>query len=398
MSIITSLLRLNKLVQRRKDVEFSIPIKVQMDYLWSFSEPKDDIERSFFQYKCQCFLRGKLISSIINLFCLPPYFYLRKKFKKGVSNKHPESYVDAVFLSDGKDKSIIPNTLLEKYPIMVEEETVGYELELRDLEYIDNIKRIYPFSFEFILKSLIKIARYRYIINRKSPKALIVCDEYSFTSSLLRSYCNANFVSLINVMHGEKLLCIHDAFFHYDSCYVWDSHYSNIFIKLRAYTKQFIIELPPMLIYQDCNVVPRAMRTDYTYYLGMENKKELVEIINLLSLLAKKGLIIAIRPHPRYSNIALLRNMIKGKVNLTIEDGSVVSIEESIGRTRAIISRLSTVLLQSYFMGKELVVDDLSAPKKYTVLNDMDYIILKVKHRLLSEILGDSDAFVNKKD
>lgn len=53
MNINNLLLKLANKIQKSSDSLFSVSVEKQERYLNCFPEPKDDIERSYFQYKCQ---------------------------------------------------------------------------------------------------------------------------------------------------------------------------------------------------------------------------------------------------------------------------------------------------------------------------------------------------------
>ena len=81
---------------------------------------------------------------------------------------------------------------------------------------------------------MVKLAMYRYQYEVYHPKAMIVDEEYSYTSSFLTEYCHRLGVEHIDIMHGEKLYFIRDTFFCFDRCYVWDGYYRDLFCQLRA--------------------------------------------------------------------------------------------------------------------------------------------------------------------
>lgn len=236
----------------------------------------------------------------------------------------------------------------------------------------------------FLLKILIKVRLYDYVIHCYNPCAIVVCDEYSFTSSVLTHYCNERGIEHIDCMHGEKLYYIRDSFFHYNRCYVWDYYYKELLLSLRAEPNQFIISIPPSLRFENTE---SEKIYDYTYYLGGEEKEGLKRILNCLNDLNNSNNHIAIRPHPRYTNLDELQEMILG-TTIEIEDCGAISIEESLLRTRNAISVYSTVLNQAYSNGINIVLDDISDPFKFEKLCDMQYIMLHKKHVLLSQVMG----------
>ena len=120
---------------------------------------------------------------------------------------------------------------------------------------------------------------------------------------------------------------------------------------------------------------------DYTYYLQINTLDELSRIEKFLRKL-KKDNRISIRPHPVYSKMEDVKKVFE---DYNIEDCEQVSIETSILRTQNVVSFYSTVLYQAYLNGTDVVVDDISHPKEFRRLKELNYIMLAKKHGLLSE-------------
>jgi hypothetical protein len=183
-------------------------------------------------------------------------------------------------------------------------------------------------------------------------------------------------------MHGEKLFNIHDSFVQFDRFYVWDKHYVDLFIQLRANKDQFKIELPNSVkinIYQD-----NECKYDYTYYLARKSIKSFLEIKRSLLLLGIPSSRICIRYHPRS---CYKEQIFKTFNEFHIEDPIQVSLEKSIAQTRNIVSLFSTVLFQAYQSGKNIIIDDLSEPEKYQQLRDLKYIMINKPHHRLSKLV-----------
>ena len=125
---------------------------------------------------------------------------------------------------------------------------------------------------------------------------------------------------------------------------------------------------------------------DYTYYLGGETQVILNKISNCLEKLREKGYRVAVRPHPRYSNINVIKKIFQG---YEIEDLNEIDIKTSLMRTKNIVSLYSTVLNQAYQMKENIVLDDVTDPSKYYKLKELHYIVLNYKHGLLSQVVGD---------
>lgn len=226
-----------------------------------------------------------------------------------------------------------------------------------------------------------KLAMYRSLYETYRPKAILVSEEYSYTSSFLSEYCHRLGVEHINVMHGEKLYYIRDSFFCFDRCYVWDECYRRLFCDLRTEPMQFRVELPPsMLPWEKPSTPPEV---DLTYYLQAEPTEQRMQIAAALHTLQARGMVIAVRPHPLYCDDTLLE-IFSG---FTLEMPGNCSIEQSILRTKCAVSLYSTVLLQASINGVAVVIDDLTAPERFAQLKSLRYIMLDKPHGLLSALL-----------
>jgi hypothetical protein len=380
MDFLTKLKNLLVKLETSNNSLFTCPVDKQKSYLGTFDEPKDDLERSYFQYRCQMFFYPWYMVMILNLAALPALllYYFKKSDENGSNQK-----VDAVFFADGKPDSIIPQSLKDTYGSIVRIDDKRQRLTSKDKKIFRQIISKHPLSWQFLLKCLLKIRFYSYEIDNHHPDSIIVCNEYSFTSSLLTKYCAENGITHINVMHGEKLFYIRDTFFRFHACYVWDNEYRDLFCELRAEPTQFIIEIPPSLVFSQRS---QYKVIDYTYYLGAENGDTLDKIMFILDDLHRKGFKVSLRPHPRYTNMKEIKEK---KHQFEVEDSSI-TIEESLMRTRYAISGYSTVLNQAYHNGIKVVIDDITNPESFRKLVELKYVMLETEHKLLSEILEES--------
>lgn len=367
---------------------FNYNIDRQKKYLSKFEQPKDDFERSFFQYKCQVKIIGLPMELLLNIFSFfgAAYYLLEIGYvatrKKGLSENSTGTF-EAIFISNDMPTNILPKKLEERYKeIKFEKSESSYILSMKDIKFILSLVKRYPFSWHFILKCLIKVSMYSSMINSYKPKALIAYTEFSFTSSVLTKYCEENDVQHINIMHGQKLYYIRDSFFRFHECYVWDENFKDLFIKLRAEPNQFIIGLPESIRIKNLDHVKKEFYA--TYYLAAESRVELEKIEISLDVLRKKGHRISIRPHPRYTDSSMVKEIFS---LFEIEEFKEISIEESLARTIHAISLYSTVLYQASKNGVCPIVDDLTNPQKYKKLHELQYDILSKEHFLLSSFL-----------
>lgn len=363
------------------DSVFGYPVEKQKEYVAHFPEPKDDIQRGYFQYKCQMRFNKPAITLLVNLGSFPLLlFYLINSGNKNIA------VVDAqnIFFANGMPENIIPDVLRKNIGEIEVINDKKESLTKDDKKFIRSIWKRYPFSFQFIVKCLLKVRYYSYEIQRVKPRKIIVCNEYSFTSSVLTRYCEERGIKHINVMHGEKIYYMRDSFFRFHECYVWDEYYRELFKQMRAEPSQFKVAVPPSLKFPKVEETHKSKQ--YTYYLGWESGEKLRIIVRAMEELRKSGLEVAIRPHPRYTDLNEIKSCAP---EIEIEDYKALTIEQSLRRTENAISVYSTVLNQAYNNGIGIVLDDISDREKFKRLGERQYIMLNKPHELLSELLGD---------
>ena len=370
---------------RTKDIGwksiYEINIPDSIAFMNRIKEPIDDIERSYAQYRCQCYLMSNMavfLYNLVSFFLILPYIikcYLTSV--KRISN------VDIVYTISIKDKSIVPSSLRDEFTKeIITGVYEGFKLNKYDLKFILKLWKRYPFSFFFVHRMIFKISIYRYFIEKYNPKAIAINSEYSSTSSAMTLYCESQNINHINLMHGEKLLNIRDSFFRFSRCYVWDDYYISLFKRLRAANGQFIVERPHSLIFNVNTYKGVIPHCDYKYML-FENKK-LNHIRQIVSQLKNKGFKVKVRPHPSYTDMQLLKKLFNED---DIEDTNI-SIQASVANTENVISLVSTVLLQAYFSNINVVIDDVVYKEEYSKLEELGYILLNKKIKKLSVLLS----------
>lgn len=365
------------------DIDFkNIPIKEQKTFLEQLGEPKDDIDRSYKQYLCHQFasssVKGMLYNGI-SFFAIPVLvlYYLIK----GVFTKKGESVVSLV--EDKKMEEVIPASVIEKYCPDSRFWKSRSSLASRDLGFVFQlVERGWKQPY-FILRVLVNISFYSEMIRSHQPNAVIAFMEYSYSSSALTAFCHRYNVKHIDIMHGEKIYKIREAFFHFDECYVWHQHYINLFVQLKAEPTQFHIELP-LSMKIDCGKYHNVSAyADYKYYLQCNNPQEIESIINSMQFVLREGKTVKFRPHPRYSDVELLRKLLSDD---QIEDVKKVPITESLANLGCAVSMDSTVLVQAYFSGINCMLDDVTYKEKQEHLAECGYILSCEKNvRRLSE-------------
>lgn len=359
---------------------FIYPYKKQKDYLDSFSEPRDDIDRSFFQYKAQAKINNSFLNFIMNLVAIPLVIFYR--FSPGDNICHDDKK-SAVFISGGMDNKIIPSELKKEFPDLIEIESKRTKPDKNGRRFFSAVVRRHPFSFYFQFKCLMKIRLLYHAIAEYSPRAILSCGEYSFASSVGTAFCELYGVENINVMHGEKLFYMRDSFFRFSRAYVWDEYYIKLFDSMKAPIKQFRVAVPDSLKFskKQEDVIKKY---DYTYYMGYENEEVMKKIAVALSQLRNNGYMVCVRPHPRFSDKDMMKRIFS---DIEIENGDDINIETSVLRTKNAVSRYSSVLNQAYHNGIPIVIDDISSVETYKKLVELKYIMFNVEHKLLSQII-----------
>lgn len=344
----------------------------------------DDLERSYLQYRCQVASLSVFRKIFLNVISLPyPFlalYWLFKGFLFCLQKKQSELQLGvAVYL--GFYDYVIPESLREKYQIIRCKNRSM--LLFRDLLFLWKEGICFRFlSPYFCAKVLFKVAMYRGILSIESPELIIATSEYSFTSSILTRYCELEGRRHFNVMHGEKAFHIRDSYFRFHRCFIWDEHYRSLFLRLKAYPDQFIVELPRAFLKQYGNSHSSLGRL--TYYLASEKGAQLEVIRNTLKVLQSRYNVF-VRPHPRYSDFRTVRDLFN---MFGFEDPYQVGIDVSLESSEVVAGLCSTVLYQAYLGGKQVVIDDVSDPAAFQKLTEIDYIMLNKSHVLMSELVS----------
>lgn len=384
MNLLMILRNMKRKYEKNNQTLFATDVRILKQILEEFPEPEDLYERSYFQYDCQMKLLPGIVVLLQNIAAsiLLPLYYLMLTIVKYDTPKHIGDSC-AVFFTDGVSIKMIPECLRTEYCAIVPS---GFANEMIIGEQEKVILRIifyrYWYSPYFVFKCMIKIGMYAAKIKNFSPKAIISYTEYSYTSSVLTEYCRSCKVEHINIMHGEKLFNIYDAFVQYDRFYVWDQHYINLFSDLRAKKEQFRIAIP--YIIKEEFISTQKPIYEYTYYLGGEVTAELRAIRDVLLRIGAPLSCVCIRYHPRYSDENEIMSIYQG---FQIENPNEVSLNESFAKTKYVVAFYSTVLFQAYLSGKEVVIDDMTNAVNYKKMKELNYLMLEKPHLKLSEIV-----------
>ncbi len=352
-----------KLMHSRKEEE---------DYLMSFPEPKDDFERSFFQYECQKWaqsvtLKYLFINIIAMVLILPITWWFRVRGKEVPFKRRYHSVLTRKHI-----EAMLPKSYNKDYIVAP---SLRGSLTESDMKIVKELRKRYFFSFFFRLKCISRVASYSELIRIYNPREVLSSAEYSFTSSILTLYCESNGVKHINLMHGEMCYNIRRAFSRFSIFYVWDKHYIKMLKALRASETVYLvnpIHLPPEF--------HSSNEKRCIYYLGGEKKNDLKRLKTNLEKMKNDYLI---RIHPVYRSNAVFSIFNPEH----IEDPEEVTLFDSLANAEYVIASDSTVLFQAYKLGLCAVIDDLTQPTRYRQLVERDYIMTSKPHMLLSDLI-----------
>ncbi len=367
-------------------------IDSSLEYVKSFKEPKSLWQRSYYQFMCYRYdvpVWKRLAYSVGAVILLPlslAYFrfaHFKAKFVREIK-----------CVGDCADvPSMLPESLKRDYDINLDVYyNAGYGLSHADIMYLIRRAPAYFYSPSFLLHIIFKIAAYSNIFHKYRPIVMVCHNEYSYSSSALTDYCRYHHVLHINIMHGERLINIRNAFFEYDKCYVWHEHYKKIYLDMRSGTKpeDFIIELPKDLSINVAESFSKEAYADYKYYLAEVGYEEMKSIVASMLPLKEKGFTIKFRPHPRYTNTSWLKELVSPE---EIEDPFTTSINTSIASCKYVVGSYSTVLLQAYLCGQGVLVDDVTFKDRIDIQRKARHIVLSVKG---PELLSEYIAHINR--
>lgn len=357
-------------------------IEGSLEYVKSMKEPKSLWQRSYYQFKCYRYdvpVWKRLAYSVGAVILLPlslVYFRLAH-----IGAKFVREIKCVGDCSDVPD--MLPESLKNEYDINLDVYyNAGYGLSHSDMIYLIRRATTFFYTPSFLLHVIFKIASYSNIFYKYRPSVLVCHNEYSYSSSALTDYCRYHHVLHINIMHGERLINIRNAFSEYDKFYVWHEHYKFLYLLLRCGTKpeDFVIEVPEALKIDVLKDYDRNVFANYKYYLGEETYDEMQSIVSSLSAIKKQGYSIKYRPHPRYTNC---NNLMRSVDKDEIEQPSVVSISKSIASCDFVIGSFSTVLLQAYLCGKGVVIDDITYASRIELQKKSKHILFSVEGPIL---------------
>lgn len=372
-----------------------MPLDEQKKFLASFPEPKDVYERSFYKFQCfceYCYYKKKWMLILYNLgaMVLCPFVFAVFK-KRGAKQVKSEVSYDAVVenVPRLRNEDVIPEELAASFNTVKEIEELDYMsgyLTPKAAEICKNLRKRYFWQFYFRTIVMIKLALFsRYLYEYNPKKIAFYSVEREFSGPLQTLLCEQEGAEYICFMHGDYLYSLAFAFQKYSHYYIWDDVYNRMFLDLKCDC--------PMTVYQPKKLSGIAKKLDEhecsyfaTYYFSAETREQALKIKEAFLVFEKRGLRCKIRPHPRFSDIAMLSEVF---AETEIEDPKNYSLADSITDSVYTVGLNTTVLSQAYFSGKKVAIDDVSAPSEYQELKDRQYIMLNRPHELLSDIVGE---------
>ena len=355
-------------------------------FLASLPAPATSAQRSYNHYLCHdIFYRSFkwTIWKVIAFLTIPGFFiFLLLKGCQKVQKTHS----DGVFM--GRiSLQYVRKTIEKECSQWVEIGVLG-EMGLtgKDVKFFLPLWFRYFFSPLFILKILMKIARYSWVIRSYSPQIIMTEESTSFQASLMTEYCHRHNIRHYFAQHGEIFFTLRDVLADFDRYYIWDEAYKNILVDLGCPPDREYIAVSPY-----AGQVPQSSDTektvDCTYYLQAEDRASLQQKHEYLSKLRKKmGWKIAVRPHPRYTDMEAFEQIF---ADFEREDVKQLSFDASLARTKNVLAFYSVVLFQAYLCGISTIIDDIYAPEKIECLKQRGYVMLKKQNCFLSTLLGD---------
>ncbi|MFG1487466.1 hypothetical protein ABMA77_15430 [Halobacteriovorax sp. RZ-1] len=368
---------LSKILFKITEYEYSLPLSREEQKLLLFEVDKVNVdekklERSYKQYLAEKNISRKTKFALLNivsfLLFIPIFLVLLTRY---------------FFLVKGESQSNIslfknlPIILEKKYEPLVINKPFGAIDICLFLKALNNCLKV-TLSPYFILRIIWKLSIYKQIVLEHQPKVIIISGEMNFESSFLTYFCNDLGIEHINIMHGEKYYFIKDSYSYFNSFYVWDEYYINLFKSLNGHADNFFV-YNIMERYFNCDKNEFSNILKYYSQISSSFGEFKERVSNLMNYANENNLDLVIRFHP--SHIKKQEVEYVKKLNINVES-SVVSLLESLLESKIICAESSTVLTQAFALGFPVVVDNTSITN-YNRLKNLGLYILTQKHELL---------------
>lgn len=375
----------------------TMPLEEQKQFFAAFPDPKDVYERSYFKFKCFCkfcYYKKNWMLVLYNLGAMvlfPLVFCVMKK--RGTKKVKTTEVYDAVVenVPRLRNNDFLPDELTASFHRIKEIENLDYMsgyLIPSAVEICKVLRKRYFWHFYFRMIVMIKLALFSMYLYEYNPgKIVFYSVEREFSGPLQTLLCEKEGSEYVCVMHGDYLYSLSFAFQKYSHYYTWDEAYNRMFLDVKCEC--------PMTVYMPKKLSGIAEKLDEhdckyfaTYYFSAETREKAEKIRVVFATFEKYGLRCKIRPHPRFSDIPMLREVFAGT---DMEDTGSYTLADSITDSVYTIGLNTTVLSQAYFSGKKVVIDDISSYDEYAELKDKQYIMLSRPHVRLSNLIQTVD-------
>lgn len=367
-------------------------VKHWKGFLANLPDAKTSEQRSINKYHCRMYYFDSIYKILVNIFSVfVLLFQVAPKLLKK-SDFEVKHVPDAILVEDAavRYSDVFPTQLKQEYRDIKTVKNSRSKLRIsQDAKIV--FKRIWKKNFlrpHYSYWLFRELAFFSELAETYTPKAIIVyVNERNVVSPILTEYLEDKGIKFITFMHGDYILQLIQGFMEFSEFYVWDEHYVNMFVNdLYCPAKQFKLYVPQKLEreYSTSNEI-----VEFTYYLGFESEKSLKKLGFLLSELKKNNIKCQARLHPRQDNKEDVYKYINPD---QIQDPKTISIDQSINQSTYIVALNSTVLLESYYGGKKIMLDDWTDPAAFQSLKDRKAIIFDRPHYLLSHYLRTFDG------
>ena len=365
-------------------------------FLADLPDPKDEIQKSNNQFRCRLFLFPQWYSFLANI---AGFFALGVETRRisRASAPHQQMAGKTLLLENENPRSVksidylrlIPENLLSQTepPLILQPSDIGQYLNPFAREILKVCHKEYRFHYYFRYILLRELARMSWILEAYRPVTIMVyAKERNVANALLTAICEHENCSLVSFMHGDYQPNIAMAFMQYSKYYVWHQYFVDMFVRtLRCDPEQFRIYQPTRFLQIINPPDPEASYPYFlTYYFSGEDAIQVQKIHEILCQIEHCGKRYKVRLHPRSpNNDIIIRTFPEG----VIEKPTEIDLATSFTMTKYVTALNSTVLLQAYYSGKSIVIDDSSDPDKYASLVQQGTLAMSLEHDLLSSLI-----------
>lgn len=384
-----------------------LTIKEQKTVIDSFPNPRNDYDRVFFNYKCTA-IGQRLATTVVldivgGITCLVllVVYSINRIFLTFTEKKE---YCDAIIIEHTNRLGVrysyegrLPEQLFDEYKDIKTIRPGTFPKLRKGVLGITPVKIWIAFVIKHPLRGfvnlrvLVNLMGLQRVIVKHKPKAIVISRaDLNGVSSLTTYSCEQQGIQYINLMHGEMMAEYRTAFVRFTKFYIWDEGYIDIFGWARCDNSQFVVFTPE--IYEKKEKTNKESRYFLLYALTGNEKTgrdEAVEAIKTeLQKIAASGKHCKVRPHPRWSDTEYVKEVFKD-TGIEVENPREITATESILESKYVASTFSTVLSEAYYLGKPIIIDDLTNPSEIKMLEERKYLMLKKEHFLLSSVVND---------